>query len=450
VILSFAMLSAASGSDDELVQLVINLLGEKDKELRALGFDQVRSEAKGAAATKRFAEQLSKLPAEAQVGLLSALADRGDSAARPAVLDLLKKSNDESVKVAAIGALGSLGEPADLPLLVGSLTSGSKAQQAAARASLVRMRGEAVPAAIVAEMKRAEPPARVALIEVLTTRRALDTIPDLLAAAMEADPIVRGAALTALGQLAGPEHISGMMQAVLKAERGRERDAAERAIMQVCARIADADKRADPLLAAMGKLGEADRSAMLPTLGRIGGPKARTAIESAIAATDPAEHEVGIRALCNWPDSSIAERLVELAEKDDHAAHRSMALAALIRVAPLPDKRPAAEKLALLKKAMSMCTRDEERLLVLKRASAIRTLDTLRFITAYLDQPAFAQQACESVVELAHHRSLREPNKAEFHAALDKVIQTSKDAVVVERANRYKRDQTWVRPKAQE
>jgi hypothetical protein len=54
--------------------------------------------------------------------------------------------------------------------------------------------------------------------------------------------------------------------------------------------------------------------------------------------------------------------------------------------------------------------------------------------------------ASESVVELAHHRNLRQPNKAEFDKALDKVIATSKDAVVVERANRYKRNQTWARP----
>ena len=45
-------------------------------------------------------------------------------------------------------------------------------------------------------------------------------------------------------------------------------------------------------------------------------------------------------------------------------------------------------------------------------------------------------------------RGLREPHKAEFDQALDKVIQTSQDATVVDRAQRYKKGQTWVRPKA--
>ena len=58
------------------------------------------------------------LPPDAQVGLLGALADRGDTAAHPAVLKLLAASRDESVRVAAIGALGSLGEPSDWRQLV--------------------------------------------------------------------------------------------------------------------------------------------------------------------------------------------------------------------------------------------------------------------------------------------------------------------------------------------
>jgi hypothetical protein len=260
------------------------------------------------------------------------------------------------------------------------------------------------------------------------------------------DPAVRTAAMAALGQLAGPEHIRGMVDGVLKAKKGPERDATERAIMFVCARIADAERRAEPLLAAMGQLAQAEQMAMLPTLGRVGGGAALKVIESAIA--DPSRHDMGVRALCNWPDASIAPRLIELVNTDEHAEHRAMTLAALIRVAPLPDKRTDSERLELVQKVMAMCTDEDQRKLVLRRASAIRTVETLRFVLPYLDQPPYAEQACETVVELAHHRALREPNKAEFHQALDKVIATSQDAIVLDRANRYKKDQTWVRPAA--
>ena len=258
---------------------------------------------------------------------------------------------------------------------------------------------------------------RVTLLEILAARRAVDTIPDMLAAAVAADSSVRAAAMAALGQLAGPEHVPGLVQGVLRAEPGREREAAEKAVMFVCSRIADGEQRAEPLLAAMGTLNESDRTAILPTLGRVGGPAALKVIEAAIGDSDPELHDAGLRALCNWPDASIAARLTELAQQDEHPEHRTKALRALIRIASLPDGRTDVEKLELLRTAMAICTRDTERNLVLQRATAIRIPETLRFLMPYLDQPAYAQQACQSVVELAHHRSLRDSNKAEFDAS---------------------------------
>ena len=72
---------------DDLVGTIVNLVSDKDKDLRALGFQQVRESAKGSKATLQFAALLPKLSADAQPGLLDALADRGDKAARPAVLE---------------------------------------------------------------------------------------------------------------------------------------------------------------------------------------------------------------------------------------------------------------------------------------------------------------------------------------------------------------------------
>jgi hypothetical protein len=70
----------------------------------------------------------------------------------------------------------------------------------------------------------------------------------------------------------------------------------------------------------------------------------------------------------------------------------------------------------------------------------------VRFVLPYVDQPQFSQIACETIVEIAHHREVRDPHKAEVDKALDKVIAASNDAVVVDRANRYKRGETWQRP----
>jgi HEAT repeat protein len=438
---------AQEPAKDELVQLVISLLADTDKDMRALALEQIRSQAAGRGATEQFAAQLAKVPPDVQIGLLSALTDRGDAAARPAIVSLLTASETEGVRVEAIRSLGYLGEPADVPLLLRLLAEGSDAERAAARSSLVRMPGDAVSQAIVAAPRQEEPADLTILLEILTQRRAFSVVPELLPLATQTDARVRAAAMAALGQLAGPEHIPDMIRGILAAARGREREDAEKAVMLVCERIEEPEKRADPLLAAWERLPSADQITVLPALGRVGGAAVKEIVTAAMASQDPARHEAGVRALCNWPNASVAPELIVLIRSSPDSPDQVAALRALIRVAALPDGRTEIEKLELLQTALALCTRDTERNLVLRRAQAVRIPETLRFLLPYLNQPELAQEACQSIVELAHHRALRDAHQAEFHAALDKVMETAEDETVIERARRYKAGQTWVRPK---
>lgn len=433
-------------ADDGLVEMVISFLHDKDKEIRSLALEQVRAEVPGTDATQRLAAELPKLPAEAQRGLLGALADRGDPVARPAVLELLEDTENETVRAAAIEALGYLGEPGDTGRLIELLADGDESEKAAARGALTRLSAPSVPELIVVAARQLPPAQAVPLIEILTERRALQTIPDLLQLAVGSEERTRRAAMAALGEMAGPQHIPGMVHGVLRAQEGPEREAAEKALMFVCNRIEAPQRRTAELLATVARLGPEEQTALLPALGRVGGTEALAVVSAAIAHSNAERHEAGVRALCNWPDASVAPQLINLVENDAHRSHRIAALRAVIRIAPLPDGRTDAQKLDLLKRAMSLCTRDEERQLILRRAQAVRTVDTLRFLLPYLDEPKFAQTACQSIVELAHHRELREANKEEFHQALDRVMEISRDAVVIERAQRYKKGQTWAGP----
>ena len=64
-----------------------------------------------------------------------------------------------------------------------------------------------------------------------------------------------------------------------------------------------------------------------------------------------------------------------------------------------------------MKQAMAIAKTDEERALVVNRCRTSYSIESLRYVLPYLEQPKFVQLACETIVELAHHRELREPNK---------------------------------------
>lgn len=433
--------AAADDSPDQLVGVIINLLGDKDKDVRALGLQQVREEAKGEAATKQFAAALPKLAPDAQAALLRALGDRGDPAARPAVLDMLK-SDDESVRAAAIFALGPLGTTDDVATLIRALDGGTKAEKQSAHDSLVRISGDSASRGIVAALAQAKPATRAELIAILAARRAAFAVPEILAASLDENAAVRAAAMAALAQLAKPEHVPAMLKGVLKAASGEERAAAERSTAAVSDRIADPDKRAEPILRALPSFNADDQATLLSTLGRVGGADALKVVEAAISDSNSRRHAAGIRALCNWPDASVAAKLAGMTEAARDPGERTQLLRALIRVGALHDTRTDAERLALLKHSMSLATTGEERNLVIRRVRTVHTIESLHYLLPYLDKPELAQEAAASIVELAHYKDLREPNKPEFDRALDAAIRVSKDPVVIDHAQRYKKGQT--------
>lgn len=438
--------TAHAEDQSELIEMVLGFVGESDKDIRAIAFEQIRTKVPGDDATKRFAEELPKLSEEAQIGLLSALADRGDATAKPAVINIAKSAKSEPLQVAAVSALGKLGDGTDAPQLIELFSKNGKVATVA-RQSLVDLQGEGITKTILTGIKNAPDASKIRLIDLLTTRRAMDAIPNLLTMAKGSDGKIRAAAMKSLGQLASADHIPGMVTGVLSAVVGNERNDAEKNLMFVCNRIKDKEERAAPLLAALKGLSSADRTAMIPTLGRVGGAAALKEVDKAIASRDSKVHYMGIRAISNWPDASVADRLMKIAENDKHADHKRIARMSLLRIAPLPDGRTDEQKLELLKTSMKLAANDKETNYGLKRAAPIRLVETLRFVLPYIDQSKFSAQACQTVVDLAHDRGLRDNNKSEFHAALDKVIATTKDEVLIDRANRYKAGKTWVRSK---
>jgi HEAT repeat protein len=439
--------SAQDNADDELLGLITEWLTGSDADLRTLALEQVRTEAKGAAATQRFAALLPTLPADRQVGLLQALAERRDGAARPAVLDVLK-SEQESVRVAALRCLGDLGTSADFPLLVERLCRGTEAEQGIAAASLVRLPGDDVPKLLADQLANLEDsPPCMKLIEIVVERRAVSVVPTLLQLGSDSDLSVRQAALAAVGQLGSPEHINKLVAGLL-ATKAKERESPEKAIAAIYNRHPDLAKQPmHPLLEEFFGLSGDDQAALLPAVGRVGGTRAREVVDWYVKHPYPFVSDVGWRALSLWPDASVAPELLAAVEKPANDQRRAMAFKALVRVAGLADEsRDVVQRLDWLKAAARLAKDDEELLLVLKRLSAVRHVESLRFAISFVEQPSLTEQACQAIVELAHLRWLRDEFKEEFMTALDRVQTVSRDPIVQERAQRYKEGKTWTGP----
>jgi HEAT repeat protein len=253
---------------DEAGPRMLTEIGGKDAGARAVALGHI------ATATPRalqaLAAALGKLPPSGQIQVLTALAARGDRTLMPAALAAVK-DKDEGVRRAGVLALGRLGDASVVPMLIGLLSSDAKLAGAAAD-SLSALAAPGVDDRIAAAL-RAEQNAgkRTALIRILERRRGAAAVAVLLEAVQDRESEVRASALAALRELAEPEQLPALIRALLKAGKGRERDAAERAVLAVCLRIPEREQRAESLLAVLDKGSEADRAVLLPLVGRLGG-----------------------------------------------------------------------------------------------------------------------------------------------------------------------------------
>jgi len=432
-------LVAAVGQDalDDLMAATAS----PDLQLRAAAL-RLAETIPGEAMTARWVERLQAADPRAKADILGVLARRGDKAALPAVMAALK-SGDKAVRLAAIPAAARLGGQEALSALLAALAGGDADEARAVKDALMRLGGADLMAAAAAALPNVPPASRVVLIETLAAGRAKAHVDAIFAAAKDADPAVRLAALKALGELADETALPRLVALLLAIEDGRERGAAQRAIVAAAQRIADPEARADALLAALGSAKGAQRATLLGVLARVGGKKALQAVVADTRSGEAEVQEAAIRALADWPDAAAAPELLAISQGSQKLVHQVLALRGFVRVVGDSDL-PDAQKLALFKEALAAAKRPEEKKLILAGVAGVRTLDALKAVLPYLgegelDEGPLQAEAAAAVVSIVcppddQATGLR---GTEAVAALKRAIAAAKDPSVRKRAQAY-------------
>jgi HEAT repeat protein len=305
----------------------------------------------------------------------------------------------------------------------------------AAKAAILKLADPAVNAKLVELLKNAaDETQRGRALELVEARNAIAAVEVLLPDLVAENANVRRSAARALGKLAQPKHVSAMLAGLPKAAAGGERDDLEKAIMFVCERVGSPEERAEPLIAVYADA-KIDKALLLPVLGRVGGAKAAELVRQAAASDVPEIRKAAVRALCNWPDPSVAKDLEQLAAGKTDPAESGTALRALVRVVTLKSGLQTKEQIAYLKKAMELASTEQDRAWVIDRANNVRHVDVFRMVLPYLDDPKLAVRAGRTICDLAHHGGLKSREKAEYQTALKKIIEVcEKDKGLVNRA----------------
>jgi len=421
----------ASEQPDEAVGIVLDILRSGDQEMQAVAIAMVK-DMPGAEVTKALVKELPNLSAASQVQLLSALSDRGDAAALPAVITAVKAEN-ESVRIAALKAVGQLGDESSVDLLARTAAEIRGAEQKAARESLYRLRGAKVDEAILAGITKAESKTKVELIKSAGERNISAGVNTLLKTAKDSDRKVRLESLKVLKVIAGPEHLPALVELLLNLQSSSDLSEALKMVAAVAHKIEDKNRQAEAVLAELPSVKDVKKQcSLLSVLGKIGDRNALPRLRESLGSDNIDKRGAAIRALAEWPTSEPAADLMKAAENSENKMHRILALRGSVRLLGLDNKRGAEETIGMYKKAMSLAPDAREKKRVLSGLANTKSLDALTIATGYLQDKALLREAESAVVKIAG--SIYEKFPHQTMAVLKKIVQNTSNEVLQKQA----------------
>ncbi len=384
--------------------------------------------------TKVLARELPNLSVRGQIQLLSALADRGDKTALSAVIEAAK-SKDESVRVAALKAVGDLGDASSVGLLTERAAATRGAEQKAARGSLYRLRGPKIDETILEAIPSAEAKVKVELVLSIGERNISAGNESLLKTATDKDASVRRESIRVLKTITGPNDLPALVEMLIGVRSSADRREAEKTVTAVAHKISDESKQAVAVLAALPAVEDVTtRCSLLRVLGKIGDKSALGVLREGLKDKNDTVEETCIRALAEWPTAEPIADLLKVVQATENKLHRVLALRGFVRLIGLESNRPAEETIGMYKQAMSLASDTSEKKMVLSGLANMKLLAALHMASSYLEDKDLQQEAEVAVVKIAE--TTVGSNPAESKAALQKVIQISKNEFLREQAQK--------------
>ncbi len=417
--------------DQGIINLVIDELKSGDPERQAGGIAIAR-DIPGEGVTKALAAELPNLSPPVQVQLLSALADRGDAVVLPAVVEA-STSPDESVRVAALKAVGQLGGASHALLLAQRAAETKAAEQRAARESLYRLRGADTDAAILKGLPTATPAVKVELIRAIGERNVTRGVEALLAAAGDENRRVRLESIKVVRIVAGPEDLPALVNLLLNLTNQSDRTEAEKTIAAVAHKTEDKSQQAAVVLAALATVEESSkRAALLRVLGRIGDNNALPILRASLGSAEAPVQDAAVRALADWPTPEPADDLLKIAQTSGNQVHRVLALRGFVRLLGQRSNLSAQDTIDLYRKAMDLAPNVVEKKRVLSGLSGEKSLAALEMAAGYLADPTLQLEAESAVVQIA--RSIRSDRPQQLLDMLDRVVKGAANETIRQQA----------------
>jgi HEAT repeat protein len=374
------------------VDLLVEQLKSSDPDFFQTGL-AVSRVLPGKQATKSLTDTLNtESSPKRQVLLILAIKDRGDKLALAAVLTKLR-SDSSAVRLAAVDAIGTLGDGSAVPLL---LSVANDVTTDAVFGSLVALKGSGVNPAL---MKAVESPdASAVAVKALGKRRAKEAV-DLLFKLSTADsPAISQEAIVALGMTVPQDRFLDLLALLTSAKSDSRKAAVQNAIHGAIFRSTQPDACAEALGAMIPSASGADREFLFEQVRTAGGAKAVALMRAFATGSDEALQDTATKTLGVWLSADAAPVLLEVARGNGKFAIR--ALGGYIRIFR-QFELPETERVAMAAKALKVADRANERNAAIDAMTRFPCAGTFELALDQLDAQGSEAAAAIAILTIA-------------------------------------------------
>jgi HEAT repeat protein len=379
----------------EGIPLLLETLRSPEKALFQVGLATAR-EMSGKAVDQALAGELTKAAPDRAALMIYAMADRKDTVELAAILNAAK-AGPAVVRLAAINALGLVGNASCVPTLLSVAAEPDVNLSGASKTALANIEDEAVSAAILEMLPKAQGKMVATLIDVIGIRQVQATS-QLVNALKNTDAEVRTAALKALGNTVPLAQMNVLVEQAV-APNSADSETAVLALKTAAVRMKDRDACATMLWDSTKSAPMASRKTIISILTAVGGAQALKAVHDAAKSDEVELKDASSKALGEWSTSDAAPVILDLLKSGVADKYRNRLFGGYLRIASqfVQD----AERVRMCRMAMEQTRNAEEKEKVLVVLQRYPTIETLKLAIQFAETPELKEPATKAAIAIA-------------------------------------------------
>lgn len=410
-------------------QLVVEVLQGNDRSLIEAALHCLRS-IDEKAMRSQVAKPLPSFPSKTKVQVIDAFADAGDTRFASDWATLLNHS-DESVRLAVINALGTLGSAAQVSALMSRLATNSENELSALRASLACMGGQDVDRRMIVLLESSrDQSVRRECVRALAARRCKQALPQFQALTLDSDIEISRSAIKAIGELGDIENGLALLKVLLASKGSTNVRELEEATARVTQRVKASDRVCVWIAESMGHAEGDVQAAFLRILGRLGDGPSLAVLRHSLIHKEPTLRRTAQRVLSQWPDPAALPDLLRVVRQPATPTLKVLAIRAIARLYSA-DGALTDDLKDVLYAAMSLAERPDEKKVLLSTVTKVPSAANLPLVLSQLEDPAVVSEASLAALAIAEATITELPDEAE--TVIAKLRELDPPAAILER-----------------